>query len=127
MDAFEIATLPWQHEEQYGEKYDMFRRYVTTAHDRTVNGLVSTMAEMLQFYRFRGEYLGNNSIDITDCMADAQILLARVLLDKSSHGTLPCYVDGQLDNIAWDYSCKFKDQSKLDNWLMAQENMYQSI
>lgn len=98
-----------------------FIDYVKDTNDTTIRGLVTIMADEIQHNRLDGrEYLGSSSTDIGDCIDDSEILLARVLLDDSSHGEPPGYVQRQLENIAWYIHTEEDGTDWIKNWVKAE-------
>lgn len=98
-----------------------FMRFIRETDDPIIKGLVSMMAEEIQHHRLDGNvYMGNSSINIRGCVADSEVLLARVLLDRSSDGTPPGYIKLQLNNIAWYISTRECGRDPFRNWLMAE-------
>ena len=99
--------------------------YVQETTDPDIKGLTAKMADALQARRVGGHvFIGSDSHNYHQCYSDAQILLARVLLDRSSHGSMPSYVTPQLNNTAyyiWEREHKKNlTDNPVDNWNEAQ-------
>ncbi len=132
MKAYDIATIKNHDVPEHSIKNSLkavqvFMEYVAETDNPIVKGLVSMMAEEIQHQRLDGRvYLGSNSIDLAECANDSKYLLSRVLLDRSSHGTPPGYVEPQLENTAWDIATVEGGRDSLQNWLMAERRYVKS-
>lgn len=127
MYAYEIATsgkpsLPWYSNTDPIKAVRDFIRFVEETRDPVVKGLVSIMAGEIQHQRMDGvPYLGGNLTSMGVCISDSESLLARILLDKSSHGEpKDCFVDAQLRNIAHYIHTEEDGNDSVQNWLMAE-------
>ncbi len=127
MNAYDIATagkpdIPWYMKEEPVAVVHAFMELVRKSRDPDIRGLVSMMAEELQYRRLDGEtYLGGSSTDMGECIADSEVLMARVLLDHSSQGDSSyCYVRRQLQNIAWYIATEEDGKDSVKNWFMAE-------
>src|SRR3989344_6665982 len=117
MLAYDIATLPSQWGNVSPDAVHSFIRFVKATEDPVVKGLVSMMAEEIQRNRLDEKvYMGKNSQDMRECIIDSEVLMARVLLDESSHGSPPGYVIHQLRNIAWYIATEEKGEDSFHNW-----------
>lgn len=125
MNAYDIATTnipsmePWT--SMNLDAIKNFILFVKETNDPDVKGLVSMMAKEIQHHRLDGrEYMGGASKDMSKCVADSEVLLARVLLRKSSSGSPSGYVVRQLQKIAWYISTEEQGNDSFHNWIMAQ-------
>ncbi len=121
MRSYDIATTPHPWRNKSPDAVQNFIQFVKETGDSVIKGLVSLMAEEIQHHRLDGRlYMGENSVDINECVAASEVLLARVLLDKSSHGDPPGYVKPQLNNIAWYIATREQGRDSVKNWIMAE-------
>jgi len=127
MGAYEISIsgkpiVGWASNKNPISAVKDFIIYVKETNDPVIKGLLGIMAEEIKHKRLDGrEYVGGTSLDIQDCLKDSEFLLARILLDCSSHGTPKmCYVKPQLNNIAWYIATEEDGKDSFHNWLMAE-------
>jgi|WetSurMetagenome_2_1015567.scaffolds.fasta_scaffold108464_2 hypothetical protein len=121
--ASEIANIPEPNPAYYSTPggIKQFVNFVRESQDPMIAGLVSMMAEEIQHHRQDGlDYMGGTSTEMPACIADSKVLLARVLLERSSHGNPPGYVRPQLDNIAWYIATEENGTDSFHNWLKAE-------
>ncbi len=126
MGAYGIATggkptLSWTDSRDPIDAVTPFISYVRETSRPTIKGLVNVLAGELQSHRADGQdFLGGSSSDLADCTADSEVLLARGLLDRSSHGLPEGYVVRQLENIAWYIATREGGKDSFHNWLEAE-------
>jgi len=104
MKAYDIATKFNLGEEKTQKSIENFIRFVKETDDPDIKGLTNIMVEELRNHWLNGILYKEKNIDTNTRFADAQFLLARLLLDKSSYDEDPSqtYIKAQLQNLAWD-------------------------
>ena len=122
METTEIVFLPDRGLEVDSPRLLNAILEVKRSKDSVILGLTSKMTRLLQERRGRLEhYMGSRVSYEPCCREDAQVLLARILLDRSSHGSLPGYVEYQLQNRAYDFFDKGADCDPFRNWMRAED------
>jgi len=132
MNTLEIAYVPSNFKHYYPERIALAINYISETNDPDIKGLIGFMSERIHDRRLIGKkpaeengaiYMGGNSLDKRQCYRDAQILLARVILDTSSPLDREInnnYVKPQLDNIAYGLYER-GNQDTFRNWIVAKK------
>ena len=132
MNTLEIAYVPSDFKHYYPERIALAINYISETNDPDIKGLIGFMSERIHGRRLIGKkpaeengaiYMGGNSLDKRQCYRDAQILLARVILDTSSPLDREInnnYVKPQLENIAYGLYGR-GNQDTFRNWIVAKK------
>ena len=132
MNTLEIAYVPSNFKHYYPERIALAINYISETNDPDIKGLIGFMSERIHGRRLIGKkpaeengaiYMGGNSLDKRQCYRDAQILLARVILDTSSPLDREInnnYVKPQLENIAYGLYGR-GNQDTFRNWIVAEK------
>ena len=118
MRAYDIATIPNKGRDESGKNIQAFINLVKETSDPDIRGLVTIMTDMIKDHWLYGRLYEGRNVGAQELYADSELLVARLLLDKSSSGNPShVYVKGQLTNLAWD---KGSHVDSVTDWLNAQ-------
>jgi hypothetical protein len=123
MEVGEIIRLPHPWDSHIPENIDEAVEFVRFSESADIRGSVRAMAEQLRLKREKGDYMGGTSTDLRKCIADANRLLARVLLDTCEGGKVggfPQQVYQRIRDNAIDIAGRETWKDDVSNWHAAQ-------